>query len=171
MTGRLPARPLRRWFLGARPARTALRAGVLVAGGALVFGVVLRPVRAHGVSMWPTISDGDLVFVNTLAYRGGATPRRGDIVAIRLAGPRVVYVKRVVGLPGERLRLVDGALEIDGRPIDEPYVRARQPWQVTEVRLGTDEYFVVGDNRGMPQHLHDFGRVARSRILGRVVRW
>lgn len=162
---------LKRLLVGRRPRRTALRVTALIAASLLVFGVVLRPIRARGISMVPTIADGDLVFLNTLAYVLDRPVRRGDIVGIRLAGPNVFYVKRVVALPYEEVAIRDGQLIVDRRPIDEPYVRHRAPWQYAEVRLGQGEYFVIGDNRGMRQELHDFGRVSRPRIRGKVVFW
>lgn len=154
---------LRTLLLGRRPRRTALRAALLIAGSALVFGVVLRPVRTHGISMAPTIGDGQLVFVNTLAYGLGRSPRRGDVVAIRLAGPNVLYIKRVVALRYQRVSIDAGHLRVDGEPVDEPYVRGGAPWNYAEVRMGEGEYFAVGDNRVMRQELHDFGRVQRIR--------
>ncbi len=129
---------------------------------------ILVPVRGVGISMSPTMGDGELVFVNALAYRVRA-PRRGDIVAVRLAGRSVVYVKRVVGLPGERLKIDHGIVHVDDRPLDEPYVRFRLPWSLDPVALAPGQYFVVGDNRGMPMALHDLGRVQRERLMGVVV--
>lgn len=147
---------------------TLIRAGVLAAAAALLFGFVLLPVRLQGISMLPTYQDGAFNFANRLAYLW-SSPSRGDVVAIRMAGPRVLYVKRVVGLPGEHVEITMGVVTIDGQPLIEPTVHARAPWNVPGVTLGTDEYFVVGDNRAMPAQNHDFGRVKRDRILGRML--
>jgi signal peptidase I len=156
-------------LVGRNPRRTLVRAAVIVAVSAAVFGWVLLPVRAQGVSMAPTIEPGGLHLVNRLAYALGA-PSRGDIVAIRLAGRSVVYVKRIVGLPGERLRIDGGTVYADGRALDEPYVRNRRPsWTLPETTLGPDEYFVVGDNRGMPIDQHDLGRIRRARVVGKIL--
>lgn len=87
-------------------------------------------------------------------------------MAVRLAGWRVVYVKRIIGLPGERIAIRDGIVFVDGRAIDEPYVVRRAKWNVPELTLGPDEFFVVGDNRGMRMDQHEFGRVKRERIAG-----
>ena len=81
---------------------------------------VLVPVRAHGPSMTPTYGDGQLLLVNRLAYRFGEV-RRGDVVAITLAGGKAVLVKRIIGLPGERIRIEEGQVIIDDQPLDEPY--------------------------------------------------
>jgi signal peptidase I len=86
-----------------------------------------------------------------------------------MAGPHVLYVKRIVGLPGERVAIAGGEVQINGASLAEPYVRHRRPWDVEEVTLGQREYFVIGDNRGMSAGDHDFGRVQVNRILGRVV--
>ena len=156
-------------LVGRNPRRTLARAVVLVAAAGALFGWVLLPVRAQGVSMQPTIEPGGFHVVNRLAFVVGA-PSRGDVVAIRLAGRSVVYVKRIVGLPGERLRIDGGVVYADGRALDEPYVRNRRPsWTLPETSLGADEYFVVGDNRGMPIEQHDLGKIRRARVVGKIL--
>jgi signal peptidase I len=159
---------VRRAVFGANPRRTLVRIVVLAAVSLVTFRWVLIPVRTQGISMRPTYESGRLNFFNQLAYvRHG--PERGDIVAIRLAGPHVVYVKRVIGLPGERLSIGQGQVYIDGSPLVEPYVRNRLPWDVPEVTLTGSEYYVIGDNRTMRAADHDFGRVDAARILGRIL--
>jgi signal peptidase I len=159
---------IRRLVFGENPRRTLTRVIVLAAISFVTFRWVLVPIRTEGSSMLPTYETDRLNLVNRLAYLGGR-PARRDVVAILMAGPHVLYVKRVIGLPGERVSVVDGIVNINGSPLLEPYVRHRRPWQVDEVTLGPDEYFVVGDNRGMAAGDHDFGRVDLSRILGKVV--
>lgn len=161
---------IRAAIFGRNPRRTLARIAALVAGAYIVFGHLLIPVRGAGPSMLPTLQDGEFLFVNTLAYVG-AGPRRGDIVGISLAGRRLMYIKRIVGLPGERLRIDAGTVYVDGVPLEEPYVERRRPWDIGEVVLGDDEYLVIGDNRGMTANNHDFGKARRERIVGRVVRW
>jgi signal peptidase I len=158
----------RRALLGRHPSRTLVRVGVLILVGILTFGWLIVPVRAYGPSMLPTYRDGGLYFVNRVAY-AWRKPRRGDVVAIRLAGPHVLYVKRIVGLPGERVLIRRGVVHVNGTPLDEPYVVNRSPWQMREVSLESNEYFVVGDNRGMRMELHDLGTVRRDRIVGQML--
>jgi signal peptidase I len=155
-------------ILGRNPRRTLVRIAVLSAISFVTFGWVLTPIRVRGGSMEPTYFDSTLNLVNRVTYRM-RSPARGDVVAIRLAGPHVLYVKRIVGLPSERVAIVGGVVEINGAPLLEPYVRKRQPWDYTEVTVGPREYFVIGDNRGMRIGEHDFGRVDARRILGRLV--
>jgi signal peptidase I len=81
----------------------------------------------------------------------------------------VLYIKRVVGLPGERIAIRDGVVHVNDAPLPEPYVRHRRTWNVPEVTLGPNEYFLIGDNRGMQPRDHAFGRAARERIVGKVL--
>lgn len=141
---------------------------MLTAISVVTFGWLLTPIRVSGISMEPTYHDAALNLVNRMVYRL-RQPARGDVVAIRLAGPHVLYVKRVIALPSERVAIVGGTVQIDGAPLAEPYVQHRQPWDYPEVVVGPREYFVVGDNRGMSAGNHDFGRVDARRILGTLV--
>ena len=158
----------RRLIFGRNPRRTAVRVLVLASISFVTFRWVLIPMRAEGISMLPTYRSGSLNLVNRLAYLN-QKPSRGDIVAIKLAGPHVLYVKRIIALPGERISLTEGQVYVNGAPLIEPYVRNRSPWDVPEVTLTSREYFVIGDNRGMRATDHDFGRVDVSRIVGRIV--
>ena len=153
------------WLAGANPKRTAVRAGLLILAAYFTLSYLLMPVRGVGISMLPTIHEGDLIFVNKQAYRF-RSPRRGDIVAVQIPGRAAVYVKRLVALPGDRVSIESGVLTIDGTPIDERYVEHRAAWQLPSVTLGPDEFFLVGDNRGMPMAQHDMGIATRSRLIG-----
>lgn len=155
---------VRRIIFGQHPRRTTVRIGVLALICVVLFSWVLLPVRADGDSMLPTYSSGGFTLVNRMAYLT-SKPRRGDVVAIRLAGPRVVYIKRIVALPGEHLKIRDGQVFIDGRPLVEPYVRHQRRWDLEELTLGPTEYFVAGDNR----QTSDYGRVYADRIIGRLL--
>jgi signal peptidase I len=155
-------------FLGRNPCTTAIRIAALVLVAAVVFGWILIPVRLSGVSMLPTYDSGAFNFANRAAY-WIREPARGDVVAIRMAGRRAVYVKRVIGLPGERIEIVQGTVLVNDEPLIERSVLRRAPWDYAAVVLGPDEYFVVGDNRSMRIEHHDLGRVKRHRIVGRLL--
>jgi len=159
---------IRRLVFGSDPRRTSVRIVVLGTLSFIIFKWVLIPLRAEGISMEPTYQSGSLHLVNRLAYRY-RKPARGDIVGIKLAGPHVLYVKRIIGLPGEHLAIERGQVYVNGAPLSEPYVKNRRDWDVAEVTLTAREYYVIGDNRGMRAADHDFGRVDVSRILGRVI--
>jgi signal peptidase I len=160
---------IRTLLIGPHPRRTVLRAAALIVAAYILFGHVLIPVRGEGPSMQPTVRNGQLVFVNRAAY-WRSDPSRGDIVAISLAGRRVLYVKRIVGMPGDRVRIAAGTVYVNDAALDEPYVERRRRWNVPETRLADDEYLMIGDNRSMPMWQHDFGKARRERIVGQVVR-
>ena len=160
---------LRQLLIGRSLGRSLIRGLSMALALLLGSWFILVPVRAHGPSMTPTYGDDQLLLVNRLAYRFGGEVQRGDVVAVTLPGGKAVLVKRIIGLPGERIRIDDGQVMIDDLPLDEPYCKYRLPWNILETRLGPDEFFVIGDNRSMLEKHHDFGRADRSRILGRLI--
>ena len=174
-TARLPqpqprlARWLRIAVIGRNPKVTLARAVVLAVLCVLGYKVSLLHIRVEGISMLPAYQDGSKHFVNRLAYLWHE-PQRGDVVGIRLAGYHVMYLKRIIGRPGETVAFVSGQVLINGEALDEPYEKLSCDWNRPPVKLGPDEYFVVGDNRSMPQELHTFGKVERARIVGKAIR-
>ena len=158
--------------IGRRPKRTLLRLGLIIAL-ALVPYITLRfiilPVRITGPSMYPTYQNGEINFVNRLAY-ARHEPQRGDVVGIGFSGFQVMYVKRIVGLPGETIAFMRGVIYINNHPLDEPYLRfANGEWNSPPRQLGPQEYYVVGDNRTMPFEYHSKGGTERRRIVGRIL--
>jgi signal peptidase I len=129
---------------------------------------LLVPVRAHGISMLPTYQEGQLIFMNRLAYRFSPL-KRGDVVAITLNGGGAVLVKRVIALPGETVYIAAGQVFINNVPLKEPYRIYHMPWNMREGTVAADEVFVIGDNRGMLLENHDFGFARQDRILGRAI--
>ena len=163
---------LPRWVriavIGRNPKATLVRVAILVVACFIVFKFVLLHIQVEGISMLPTYPDRSKHFVNRLAYLWHE-PQRGDVVGIRLAGPHVMYMKRIIGLPGEAVAFVDGRVLINGETLDEPYEKTPCDWNRAPVKLGPDEYFVVGDNRTMPISYHEFGKINRDRIVGKTV--
>lgn len=165
-----PTRRLHPFLLGRNPRWTLLRALSVVAMVAMVFRFILLPIQVSGHSMEPTYRDGRINFILRRAYHGDHTPQRGDVVAIRTSGTHVMFLKRIIGLPGERPAILRGQVFINGEPLVEPYLK--QPvyaWDWPPRVLGPDEYLVIGDNRAMLQELHQFGVVHRERIVGRAL--
>ena len=154
----------KRLVLGRSPRRTLIRLG-FIAAAAMWVGLAARPVWIQGESMEPTYHDGALRVINLAVYRW-RDPRPGEVVAIRLAGRRVMYLKRVLAVPGETVAFHGGTLWINGAPRAEPYVVRTGAWNVAATQGKADEYFVAGDNRAMPAEYHLFGWVSRSRIAG-----
>lgn len=141
-----------------------LRLLVLILATVVIFTQVLIPLKIDGQSMEPTYSNGF-----NLCWRGRylfAAPQRGDVVAIRFAGNRVLLLKRVVALAGDTVAFAHGMLLINGQQVDEPYVRFRADWNLEPRTVEPGKVYVVGDNRGVPMHRHHFGQVDEQRIVG-----
>jgi signal peptidase I len=132
---------------------------------------VAQAFRVQGPSMMPLLNDGERIVVYKLGYRWGPI-RRGDVVVFLYPlDPSVSFIKRVVGLPGERVEIHRGMLFVDGRALMEPYVPARfledQELGPLEVRPG--HYFVMGDHRNGSHDSRRFGEVPAKYIYGRAV--
>ena len=155
-------------IVGRNPRATLLRIAFTVSIAVVVFGWILVPLRLSGISMLPTYEDGTLNFANRAAY-WTREPARGDVVAIRMAGLHAFYVKRIVGMPGERVEIVAGAVTVNHEVLIEPTVVRRAQWNMAPVDLAPGEFFVVGDNRSMKIENHDLGRVSRRRIVGKLL--
>lgn len=119
--------------------------------------------------MAPTLFQGDYVLVRACEGPVSA-PQRGDIVVVAMASGR--HVKRVVGLPGERVEFTEGMLFIDGDRFLEPYLGGLPPYlglETAEVLLAQDEYFVMGDNRLHSTDSRHCGPVTRSSMEGKTL--
>lgn len=164
---------LRAIVIGRRPKWTLVRIAVLVVTTFVAFKFVFLLRKVESTSMLPTLREGRINLINRLTYVNGRHPRRGDIVAIRTSGTTVMYIKRIIGLPGELIAIREGEVWIDGQRLDEPYVKLRKTWgrrwTRPEQRLGPDQFFVIGDNRSMRQDQHELGVIDRQRIVGKVV--
>ena len=88
------------------------------------------------------------------------------MVVIRLAGNRVLLLKRIVALAGETVAFSNGVLLVNGQPVAEPYLRSRSNWNLEPRTVDPGKVYVVGDNRGVPINRHHFGQVDQQRIVG-----
>ena len=139
----------------------------------LVFLVGMK-ISVIGVSMEPALYNGQEVFINRFIYKL-FQPGRGDIVAFLPNGNQNshYYLKRVVGLPGERIQIIGGYVYIDGELLDEGdiYDKISDPGIAeNEVILGSDEYFVLGDNRNSSEDSRsgNIGPVKKETIAGKA---
>ena len=116
--------------------------------------------------MFPNYQDGSRHFIHKLAY-WSAKPQRGDVVGVQ-APNGDTYIKRIIGLPGEQVVIKDGVVFVEGHPIEEPYFRARFPWQ-EEFNQEAGEYLVIGDNRAMISNKNKHGSGSREFIMGKLL--
>jgi len=127
-----------------------------------------------GNSMYPLLNDGDNLIVEKVSYYFHE-PERFDVIVFELKNePGTHYIKRIIGLPGERVRVADGIVYINGEPLTED-VYGREPMEKSyraaeEITLGEDEYFVLGDNRNHSQDSRTVyvGNVERKQFVGRA---
>ncbi|MFA5205294.1 MAG: signal peptidase I [Lentisphaeria bacterium] len=149
--------------------RFLVRLAVVAAAAWLLFSQFLLPLRIRGASMEPAYHDGGV----NLCFRGRywfGTPRRFDVVAVRLAGTRVMLLKRVLALPGETVAFQHGRLLVDGQPVTEPQpVLAGGDWELPPRRVAPGRLFVAGDNRSMPIEQHVLGEAELERVAGAPV--
>ncbi|MCI9124352.1 MAG: signal peptidase I [Eubacterium sp.] len=140
----------------------------------VVVHYILQRTQVDGSSMQPTLYDGDQLIVDKLSYRTGE-PQRFDVVVFPYRYERdTYYVKRVIGLPGEKVRIdAHGTIFINDEALEESYGNEAisQPGDAFTPRvLGGDEYFVLGDNRNdsIDSRNSSVGLVRRSEILGKA---
>lgn len=146
---------------------------VMAVAAILAVGFGKTTVMQEG-SMDPTLSAGDMVLINRAAYKIGE-PKRGDIIAYRVSEDEnaSTHIKRVIGLPGETISIQDGQILIDGKTYQEkknlPSIQ-NPGLAETEITLGRDEYFVLGDNRNNSEDSRsaDVGNIRKGNIIGKL---
>jgi signal peptidase I len=170
--------------------KRALQYVAIVAGAVLVALAIqswlVKPYRIPSESMVPTLRPGDRVLVDRVSYHL-RDPERGDVIVFHYPeDPEVVFIKRVVGVPGDVLEVRSGRLYVNGKKAAEPYVRRtggrvdptvaqaavagstmHDPWSLAEpFRVPAASYFVMGDNRTDSDDSRDWGTVPRGAIVG-----
>src|SRR5215469_10156240 len=132
---------------------------------------VYQPVKVEGGSMEPGLQDQEHIFINKLAYRL-ENIQRGDIVVFRY--PRDThksFIKRVIGIPGDRIQISYGHVYVNGQELPEPYVPPdyQDARSFSEIVVPNKAYFVLGDHRSMSNDSREFGPVMRSYVYGKAV--
>jgi signal peptidase I len=136
---------------------------------AIAAAFFVRTPQVDGLSMEPRVHAGEFVLINTLAYRFGPV-RRGDVVAFRHDAPNPeTYLKRVVGLPGERVTVRDGVVAIDGRTLVEPYVRFPDRRSAPPAIVPPHAYYVLGDNRADSDDSRNWGVLDARDVVGKAL--
>lgn len=134
---------------------------------------IAQPFVVEGLSMYPTFNDGDYLIIDEISYRLG-DPERGDVVVFRYPNnPSVFYIKRIIGLPGETVRVDRGKVIVtrkDGAELtlEEDYVVAEDATYSGVSTLGPDQYFVLGDNRPKSSDSRVWGALPKSDLIGKA---
>ena len=129
-----------------------------------------QPVKVEGTSMQPELRDQDRLFVNKFAYDFEKISRGDVVVFYYPRDTQKSYIKRVIALPGDNIRIDDGRVYVNGQRVDESYVpkRFRDVRSMADMVVPPDEYFVMGDHRSISSDSRDFGAVTRKLIYGKA---
>jgi signal peptidase I len=144
---------------------------ISLAISAFIIIFLYQPVKVEGTSMMPSLDDQERIFVNKFVYRLESI-QRGDIVVFRYPrDPSKSFIKRVIGLAGDRIRIEAGQVFVNGEPLQEDYVPRMYADERSypESVVAESSYFVLGDHRTMSNDSRDFGPVAASFIYGKAV--
>ena len=138
---------------------------------AFIIVFLYQPVKVEGTSMLPGLDDQERIFINKFVYNFEPI-ERGDVVVFRY--PRDLsksYIKRVIAIPGDRVRIDDGQVYVNGSRLSEPYVPAElaDDRSVSDTAVPHGAYYLLGDHRSSSSDSRDFGPVSRRYIYGKAV--
>ncbi len=142
----------------------------LVLAVILFFGInaISARVRVDGSSMRPTLEDGEFVLVSKINYKFGSV-ERGDIIVFYFPlDPKQELIKRVIGLPGDHIRVGEGKVSVNGQVLNEPYI-AETPRYSGEWVVPNSQFFVLGDNRNDSSDSHSWGFLPSENVVGKAV--
>jgi signal peptidase I len=144
---------------------TSLKIGVVLF---ITYGLVFNFSVVRGGSMSPGIHDGDRILVDHLSYLFRDV-KRGDIVVLQYPlDPTLDYIKRVIGLPGDQVRIQNGSVWVNGDRLLEPYISEPDPRTRLVQTIPPECFFVLGDNRPHSSDSREFGLVPRQNLVGKV---
>ena len=139
---------------------------------------IIQPFYVKGASMESTFQDHQYLIIDEISYRFHS-PQRGQVVVFRYPlNPQEYFIKRIIGLPGEEVQIKDGEVFIynaahpEGFVLNEPYLEAGTKTfsdNANRIKIGPDEYYVLGDNRGASKDSRYFGPVDASFVTGKVL--
>lgn len=141
--------------------RACTSAGITI----LVCLFVLRPMIISGESMMPTYPQKGFTF-GFLPYFKIYSPQRKQVVILKHAGTNTFLLKRIIALPGETVAIHNGVVYVNGKELEEPYVKYPCNWNFPLHEVQKGKIFVLGDNRSMPIHNHMGGMIDQDRLAG-----
>ena len=134
---------------------------------------IFQPTKVEGLSMYPTLDEGDRLISTSIPYYFNK-PKQGDIIIFKSPyNDQEAYIKRVIGVEGDNIRIEDGSFYINGKKLEEPYldksVNTYPSYNgINTWKVGDKEFFAVGDNRDNSSDSRDFGPVSKDEIIGKA---
>lgn len=148
---------------------------VFAAIGTAIYWLVAQPHKVSGSSMFPNFKDGDYIITDKLTYKFDY-PKRGDIVVFKNPKDETVdFIKRIIGLPGDKVRVQDGKIYLNGNKLNEPYLAntiITNPGaflrEGEEKTVESGHYITIGDNRPASSDSREWGFISQEEIIGKV---
>jgi signal peptidase I len=129
---------------------------------------VVRNFRVVGTSMEPNLHNSQYLIVDKISYRLGE-PQRGDVIVFEPPNkPGEDYVKRVIGMSGDLVEIKGGHVFVNNEPLNEPYVVHPGSYSMSPRRVGSDELFVLGDNRNSSSDSRSWGMLSQDKVVGKA---
>lgn len=150
---------------------TAVREWMVAIVSALLIAVVIRlflfaPYEVHGTSMSPTLDGDELLVVNKWIY-SVKKPEYGDVVVFHTEEQRD-FIKRIIGLPGDKILIENGHLFRNGELVKEDYIQEKMEGDLEETTVPKDSLFVLGDNRNNSKDSRVIGSIQMKDVVGRA---
>lgn len=153
---------------------------------ALCISLLIKPTIVKESSMEPNFNSNDYIFLSRIAYKFGGEPKRGDVIVFRtdsehlldVKGRHKLLIKRVIGLPGDRIKIADGEVYVNGELDDQSYTKDGDTWvedrgddEVLELTVPEGQLFCMGDNRevSIDSRSDDVGCVDEDTIVGKAI--
>lgn len=142
----------------------------------VIYLFIMQPHEVKGSSMEPSFQNNEYIITDKISYRFGH-PQRGDVVIFKApVNPEVDYIKRIIGLPSESVKISQGKVYVNGKKISETYLAESTPLfpssfmkEDVEIEIQEDHYFVMGDNRPHSSDSREFGPISRKLIIGKAI--
>lgn len=133
-----------------------------------VYIFLVQPHRVQGISMQPNFENGELLLTEKISYRV-SKPKRGEVVVFEAPiGRKADFIKRIIGLPGDTMKIENGEVVVNEIKLVENYINTKTEGKI-ETTLASDEYFVLGDNRSSSSDSRTFGSIKKESIKGKVL--
>ena len=134
----------------------------------IIFHTAVGSFKVYGLSMWPTVEDGEYILVNKAAYFFNE-PHHGDIIVFHSPNsPNTDLIKRVIAVPTDNVEIRDKTVFVNDTPLVEPYIIDPPQYIYAEEEIPTNHYFVLGDNRNNSSDSHKGWTVPRQNIVGKA---